>query len=179
MSNETTTPGIHDRSQDPDRVRSYHRTGRILSVTGYLVNLALLLILLFTGWSVALRSLAVHYTPRPWLALLIYLGLFGTITQVAGLPLDFLHGYWLEHRYGLSNLSLAGWVKDQLKGLAVGGTLGLLAVELIYVAIRRWPNIGGLCAPSAPWDSSSFLPTSPRFLSSRSFSSLSRWRILP
>jgi STE24 endopeptidase len=109
-------------------------------VTGYLVNLALLLILLFTGWSVALRSLAVHYTPRPWLALLIYLGLFGTITQVAGLPLDFLHGYWLEHRYGLSNLSLAGWVKDQLKGLAVGGTLGLLAVELIYVAIRRWPE---------------------------------------
>jgi STE24 endopeptidase len=140
MSNEMLTPGIHDRSQDPDRVRSYHRTGRILSVTGYLVDLALLLILLFAGWTLALRSLALHYSPRPWLALLIYLGLFGTITQVAGLPLDFLRGYWLEHRYGLSNLTLMGWVKDQLKGLAVEGTLGLLAVELIYVAIRRWPE---------------------------------------
>ena len=125
---------------DSDPVKKYHRTGRILSVAGYLVDLALLLTLLFTGWTVALRTLALHYSPRPWLALLIYLGLFGIITQVAGLPFDFLRGFWLEHRYGLSNLTLAGWVKDQLKGLAVGGTLGVLAVEFLYAAIRHWPE---------------------------------------
>jgi STE24 endopeptidase len=125
---------------DSDRVRSYHRTGRILSVAGYLLDLALLLILLFTGWTVALRTLALHYSQRPWLALLIYLGLFGIITQVLGLPLDFLRGFWLEHRYGLSNLTLAGWAKDQLKGIAVGGTLAVLAVEFLYAVMRRWPE---------------------------------------
>ena len=125
---------------DSDRVRSYHRTGRILSVAGYLVNLALLLTLLFTGWTIALRTLALHWSPRPWLALLIYLGIFGIIMQVVGLPFDFLRGFWLEHRYGLSNLTLAGWVKDQLKGLAVGGTLGVLAVEFLYAVIRRSPE---------------------------------------
>jgi STE24 endopeptidase len=140
MNNEIVTPGIHERDKDSDRVKSYHRMGRILGVAGYLIDLALLLILLFTGWTLALRTLALHYTPRPWLALLIYLCLFGVITQAAGLPLDFLRGFWLEHRYGLSNLTLAGWVKDQLKGLAVGGTLGVLAMELVYVAIRRWPE---------------------------------------
>src|SRR5208282_2476790 len=51
-----------------------------------------------------------------------------------------LRGFWLEHRYGLSNLTLAGWVKDQLKGLAVGGTLGVLAVEFLYAVIRHWPE---------------------------------------
>jgi len=60
--------------------------------------------------------------------------------QLAGLPFDFLGGFWLEHRYGLSNLTLAGWVKDQLKGLAVGGTLGVLAMEFLYAMIRRWPE---------------------------------------
>jgi STE24 endopeptidase len=129
-----------ERAEDSRRVKRYHRTGRILGVAGYVVDLALLLTLLFTGWTVALRTLALHYSPRPWLALLIYLCLFGAITQAAGLPLDFLRGFWLEHRYGLSNLTLAGWVKDQLKGLAVGGTLAVLAVELIYMAIRRWPD---------------------------------------
>jgi len=111
-----------------------------LGVTGYLVDLALLLTLLFTGWTIVLRTLALHYSPRPWLALLIYLGLFGIITQATGLPLDFLRGFWLEHRYGLSNLTLAGWAKDQLKGLAVGGTLAALAVEFLYAAMRRWPE---------------------------------------
>jgi STE24 endopeptidase len=60
--------------------------------------------------------------------------------QLAGLPFDFLGGFWLEHRYGLSNLTLLGWVKDQLKGLAVGGTLGVLAMEFLYAMIRRWPE---------------------------------------
>jgi STE24 endopeptidase len=125
---------------DSDRVKHYHRTGRIFSVTGYLIDLALLLILLFTGWTIALRNVGTSYSSRPWLALLIYLALFGIISQVVSLPLDFLSGYWLEHRYGLSNLTLAGWVKDQLKGLAVGATLGVLAMEFLYAGIRRWPE---------------------------------------
>ena len=129
-----------ERAGDSARVKRYHRTGRILGVAGYLMDLALLLTLLLTGWTVALRTLALHYTPRSWLALLIYLGLFGIITRVVGLPADFLRSFWLEHRYGLSNLTLAGWAKDQLKGLAVGGTLAALALEFLYAAIRRWPE---------------------------------------
>ena len=140
MSNETSGTNFTERAQDSDRVRNYHRTGRILSVAGYLVDFALLLTLLFTGWTVALRTLALHYSMRPWLALLIYLCLFGAIMQVAGLPFDFLRGFWLEHRYGLSNLTLAGWAKDQVKGLAVGGTLAVLAVEFLYAVMRRWPE---------------------------------------
>jgi STE24 endopeptidase len=123
-----------------DRVKNYHRTGRILSVAGYLADVALLLILLFAGWSVALRNVALNYTERPWLALLTYLGLFGAIAQVVSLPCDYLRGFWLEHRYGLSNLTLAGWVKDQLKGLAVGGALAVLAMEFLYAVMRRWPQ---------------------------------------
>jgi STE24 endopeptidase len=140
MNSETPAPGMNERAEDPTRVKLYHRTGRILGVVGYVVDLAILLILLFTGWTGVLRTLALHYSPRPWLAVLIYLGFFGAITQAAGLPLDFLRGFWLEHRYGLSNLTLAGWVMDQLKGLAVGGTLAVLAVELVYMAMRRWPD---------------------------------------
>jgi STE24 endopeptidase len=140
MSNETSGTNITEGAQDSARIKSYHRTGRILSVAGYLVDLALLLTLLLTGWTIDLRNLALHYSPRPWLALLIYVGLFGGIMQLAGLPFDFLGGFWLEHRYGLSNLTLGGWVKDQLKGLAVGATLGILAMEFLYAVIRHWPE---------------------------------------
>jgi len=125
---------------DSARVKRYHRTGRILSVAGFLLDLALLVLLLFTGWSAALRTIALDWSVRPWLALLIYLALFGIVKQFVGLPLDFLGGYWLDHRYELSNLTLAGWIKDYLKGLAVGGALAALGVEVVYGTIRRWPN---------------------------------------
>jgi STE24 endopeptidase len=140
MNSENATPVAIEGAQDSARVKHYHRTGRILAVAGYLIDLGVLLAMLFAGWSLQLRSVALHYSARPWLALLIYLALFGIITQVAGLPLEYLSGFWLEHRYELSNLTLGGWVKDQLKGLAVGGTLGALAAEFLYAVIRHWPE---------------------------------------
>jgi STE24 endopeptidase len=127
-------------AQDSASVKSYHRTSRLLSVAEYITDFAVLLVLLFAGWSAGLRTLALDRTPRPWLALLIYLALFGTITQVATLPFSYLSGFWLEHRYGLSNLSFFGWVKDQIKGLALGCVLGALAAEFLYATIRHWPE---------------------------------------
>ena len=140
MNNESSGTPSDAREQDTARVKSYHRTGRILGVASYLIDLAVLTILLFTGGTIDLRNVALHVTGRPWLALLIYLALLGIITRLAGLPFDFLRGFWLEHRYGLSNLTLAGWVKDQLKGVAVGGTLAVLALEFLYAVIRHSPE---------------------------------------
>ncbi len=127
-------------AESDGQARRYHRTQRILAVTGYLADVAALVILLATGWSAALRSFA-EQTAHPWaLSLLIYAAILGLILKAVSLPLDYLDGFWLEHRHGLSNLTLGGWLKDELKGLLVGGVLGALAVELIYGAIREWPR---------------------------------------
>jgi Zn-dependent protease with chaperone function len=125
--------------EDSPRVKSYHRAGRILSVTGFILDLAVLIALLATGWSITFRNWAEGTSAHPAVALLVYLALFGAVTKSVGLPLDYLGGYWLEHRYGLSNLTLKGWLWDQLKALALGGTLAILGLELLYWTLRRWP----------------------------------------
>ena len=126
--------------EDSARVKAYQRTRRLLNVSSFLLDLAVLVILLFAGWSIALREVAERSSHHPALALLIFLGIFGLITKTVGLPLDYIGGYWLEHRYGLSNLTLSGWVKDQLKGFAVGGALAALGLECVYAIMRRWPE---------------------------------------
>jgi STE24 endopeptidase len=122
------------------RAASYHRAHRLLSVAGYLVDGALLVTLLFTGWSAGLRNVAESVRLEPALALLVYALLLGAIMKVVSLPFDYGGGFWLEHRYGLSNLNLAGWLKDEIKGFLVGGVLGILALEFLYGALRRWPQ---------------------------------------
>jgi len=120
--------------------RRYHRTQRFLAVAGYLIDLALLGILLFTGWSAALRSSA-ERVAQPWaLSLLIYAAVLALVLKIVSLPLDYLEGFWLEHRHGLSKLTFRGWLWDEVKGLLVGGALGALALELIYGALRVWPR---------------------------------------
>lgn len=124
---------------EAQRAKGYHRAGRILGVAGFVLDLALLIVLIFAGWSAALRTFAESLTSHPALALAIYFILIGLFLQLPGLPLGYLKGYRLEHRYGLSNLTFWGWVMDELKGLAVGGTLGILAVEFVYWVMRNWP----------------------------------------
>ncbi len=133
-------PALLDAMEDSARVKRYHRTRRILSVTGFLLDLAVPVVMLFAGWSIALRAYAERVSPTPALALLAYLAIFGLTIKALGLPLDFLGGFWLEHRYGLSNLTGLGWVKDQLKSLAVGGVLGVLVMEFLYWTLGRWPS---------------------------------------
>jgi STE24 endopeptidase len=127
-------------AQSEAEAARYHRAGRILSVAGYLVDVAVLVALLFTGWSATLGSFAEHVARPPAFALVIYAAAIGLILTAVSLPLEYLSGFWLEHRYGLSKLTLAAWLKDEVKGLGVGGVLGTLALELVYGSIRAWPH---------------------------------------
>jgi STE24 endopeptidase len=126
--------------EDSPRVKSYHLEHRLLAVAGLLLDLSVLSVFLFSGWTITLRAWSEHISGRPAIALLIYLLLFGSITWTLDFPLDFLKGFWLEHRFALSNLSLPSWLKDHLKGIGVSGTLGALGLELLYWSMRRWPR---------------------------------------
>jgi len=126
--------------EDTARAKRYHRTHRVLSVASFALDLAILATLLATGWTITFREWAERVSGHAAVALLVYLAVFGLITKSLGLPFDFVQGYWLEHRYELWNLTLWSWVKDQLKGLALGGALAVLGLEFLYWTLGRWPD---------------------------------------
>ena len=126
--------------QDQGRARSYHRQRRVLGVAGFLLDTSLLAALLFSGASVAMRDAAYRVSTHPAVALLAYLLLLGLIVKLAGLPLDYLSGYNLEHRYELSTLTHRTWARDQLKGFLVGAVLMGVGIEILYGTLRRWPE---------------------------------------
>ena len=127
-------------AEDSPRVKRYHRTRRVLGVAGFAVDFLLLVVLLATGWTISFRVWAEAASTRPVIALVIYLAILGLLSKCLSLPLDFVQGYWIEHRYGLSNQTISGWIMDQLKALAVGGALAILGLEFLYWTLRRWPS---------------------------------------
>jgi STE24 endopeptidase len=60
--------------------------------------------------------------------------------QILTAPLAFYGGYILPHRYGLSTMTLRGWLADLFKGLVLGLMLEILVVELIYVLLATQPQ---------------------------------------
>jgi STE24 endopeptidase len=56
------------------------------------------------------------------------------------LPFAFEAGSRLERKYGLSRETAGGWLRDHLKGFAVGLPVAIVAAEVVYFAIRTWPQ---------------------------------------
>ena len=73
-------------------------------------------------------------------AVAVYVVLLTLLLELVTLPLAFQAGWRLERKYGLSRETAAGWLRDQLKGLAVFLPVAVLAAEAVYVAIRTWPD---------------------------------------
>jgi STE24 endopeptidase len=139
---------------DPERqkqAKQYARIRRRLWLVDTIFSAVYALLWLFLGWAGALRDWLTTFTDNQWLLVALFVAIFGGIYSIINLPLGYYSGFVLPHRFGQSNQTFRDWIVDQIKGLAVGAPLGLLLLELLYLALRvtgalwwLWAAIGML-----------------------------------
>lgn len=121
-----------------DKATRYHRLRRRASLLGTAAAGTFLILLLVTGWSAALRDLAMAVVgPSSLLTVAFYVVLVAALSEAIQLPLAFYQGVTLEHRYELSKQTTGRWWLDRLKA---GGIALLFAVAgaLIVSTLLRW-----------------------------------------
>jgi len=141
---------------DPEKqkqAKQYSRIRRRLWLVDTLFSAIYAFAWLFLGWSISLREWLSTITTNDWLMIALYIVIFGGLFAIINLPLGFYSGFILPHRFGQSNQSFKDWVVDQLKGLAIGLPIGLLMLELLYLALRFtgaawWLWVAGSCKTS-------------------------------
>ena len=124
---------------DPEKqkqAKEYARIRRRLWLADTAFGAVYALAWLFLGWSVSLRSWLATFTNNEWLLVAFFVAVFGGIYFIINLPLGYYSGFVLPHRFDQSNQTFREWVVDQVKGLAIGAPLGLLLLELLYLALR-------------------------------------------
>jgi STE24 endopeptidase len=143
MMPDTTETARTGPPADPDRqaqARAYERIHNWLFVVDLGLTLALLLAFMFFGWSQWLADGCRGLAGNPWVHVTLYIA--GVIIGQAAvtLPLNWYSDFHLEHRFGLSNETLRGWLKDRLKSLGLNLGLGVIVVNVIYWLLRRAPD---------------------------------------
>ena len=129
-----------------EKAKEYAQIRRRLMLGDLALGGIYALLWLVTGWSTDLRNFLLTYTTNDWLLVAGFMLVFGGIYFLIDLPLGYYSGFVLPHRYDLSTQTLTGWIGDQVKGVLVGGILGLLVIEIIYYVLRVSPNLWWLWA---------------------------------
>jgi STE24 endopeptidase len=125
---------------DTPETRAYNRARRWLEIGDLAVSFGFLIVLLATGWTKTLSSLATRLGRDQYaLDLFFYVMFLSVISKVLGFALDF-YGFRLEHRFNLSNQRLGSWIKDEFKGWLLGLAMATLLAEIVYALIRTSPQ---------------------------------------
>jgi STE24 endopeptidase len=119
---------------------AYFEGGYWLILWDFVITAAIYLLLLATGLSARMRSLAERMTKSPTLQSVYYALLFVAVTTVVSLPWTIYEGYVREHSYGLSNLAFGGWLGEQAKGFGISLVFGALLITVLYAIVRKLPR---------------------------------------
>ena len=135
-----TFPTSATAQTDSPEARRYNRIRRRLGIADFALGLAVLVVLLATGWTRDLRDVAYLGAWQIYsLAVFFYVGMLLVISKALGFGLD-VYGFYLEHRFQLSNQKPGSWLWDQVKSFLVSLVFAGIVVEIIYYVLRMWPR---------------------------------------
>ncbi|MFQ5965604.1 MAG: M48 family metallopeptidase, partial [Candidatus Scalinduaceae bacterium] len=119
--------------------KKYSKQKYILAVIGLAVALIYLVFMAMFGSNI-LKDSILLITTNQYPLIALYLIVFIIILDLITIPLSFYGGFILEHTYKLSNQTLPGWVKDEIKKFFLSLALLIFLVEIIYIFLRNFPN---------------------------------------
>ena len=120
------------------KAKQYERIKLVSGITESVVSAVLLFLFVAFGFSKRLESYAFSFTLNPYIALMIYVFIIGSVSYVISFPVDYVVSFRLEHKFGLSNQKFIKWVEENLKSLAVGIVLGVPVLLLFYYFLLNY-----------------------------------------
>jgi STE24 endopeptidase len=137
---------------DPEKqkkAKEYARITRRLWLVNTSMGAIYTLAWLVFDWSISLRNWLTERGPlfeNPWILVPVFVGIFGGIYFLIDLPLSYYSGFILPHRFDQSTQTLKDWIIDQIKGMLISAPIGLILLELLYLALRATGNLWWLWA---------------------------------
>ncbi len=111
-----------------DKAARYHRLRRRVGMGAPVMTGSLLVAILVSGGSAALRDAAAAVAGaawaadplQTWLVVAVYVSVLFLAREALTLPLSFYGGFVLERRYGLSVQRAGEWLRDHGKAVLLG-----------------------------------------------------------
>lgn len=118
------------------RSDAYFEGGYWLIPVNLIAGLAMAGLLLQTGFSKGLRDRLQGLVRSKSLTVALYAAIYTIVTTLILFPLTLWQGYFREHAYGLSAMSLGSWLNEQAVGLVTGVIMAAIFLTIFYLVLR-------------------------------------------
>jgi STE24 endopeptidase len=128
-----------DKEEHLQQAIKYQKAKNTFYFADQAYGILFLFLFLFLGISAFLRGQIEKITKKRFFVVAFYTILFLIIAFIVGFPTSYF-SFSLEHKFELSNQSFSQWFGEELLGLLVLTIIALIAVEGIYLALKKVPR---------------------------------------
>ena len=123
------------------KAKRYNNIKLAVGIGEGIASFVLLLLFVWLGYSFLLETYLSHYIGNSYLLFIVFVLLIGFAGAVLSFPISYYTGFYLEHRYNLSNQSFLKWIWENFKGLLVSLSIGIPILLLFYFSLNQFGQL--------------------------------------
>lgn len=112
-----------------------------VSIGKGLVSFIIIFLFVYLGYSRITEELIRSYTNNNYMVFIIFVILTGFAGSVLFFPVNFYIGFYLEHKYNLSNQTFSKWIWENLKGVLISGIIGIPLLLFFYYVLNSYGSM--------------------------------------
>ena len=121
--------------------KRYNNIKLAVGISEGIISFILILLFIWLGYSIKLETYLSNYFSNQYLLFLAFLFVIGLAGSVLSFPVSYYTGFYLEHKYNLSNQTFAKWLIEGFKAMLVSLVIGVPILLLFYYSLNQFQNL--------------------------------------
>jgi STE24 endopeptidase len=129
--------------------KKYNNTKLAIGIGKAIVSFILLYLFIALGFTITLQNYIQTFTENSYLVFIIFVFVIGIFSSVLFMPLNIYTGFYLEHKYNLSNQTFFKYFLENVKSMLLGLVIGIPILLLFFFVINQFGDFWWLVFASA------------------------------
>jgi STE24 endopeptidase len=121
--------------------KRYNNIKLAVGISEGIISFILILLFVWLGYSKEVEIYLSNYFSNPYVLFIAYLFVISFVGSILSFPVSYYSGFYLEHKYNLSNQTFGKWILEGLKGLLVSLIIGIPILFAFYFFLNYFGTI--------------------------------------
>jgi STE24 endopeptidase len=118
--------------------KRYNNIKLAIGISKGTVSFIIIFLVVWFGYSLRLENYLSEFISNSYLLFICFVLAVGFVGSVLSFPVSYYSGFYLEHKYNLSNQTFGKWIWENFKGLLVSLVIGIPILLLFYFSLNQF-----------------------------------------